>query len=96
MSISRLTDDEIEAGLGNLPRWRVVDGKLHRELKFKSFVRAFGFMSQVALLAEKRDHHPEWSNIYGTVVIDLTTHDCGGLSRRDLELASAIDELGAP
>ena len=69
------------------------EGRLHREFEFAGFVEAFGFMSRVALLAEKMDHHPNWSNVYNRVVIDLSTHDVGGLSARDFELAGRIDQL---
>lgn len=93
MPITKLTSQEIETRLSALPKWSVVDGKLHRELKFLDFVHAFGFMTQVAIVAERSDHHPEWSNVYNRVVIDLTTHDAGGLSTRDFELATAIDAL---
>lgn len=89
----KLTDSEIQARLQELPGWRVVNGKLHRELQFADFVTAFGFMTQVALLAEKRDHHPEWFNVYNKVVIDLTTHDAGGISAKDIELAKAMEAL---
>jgi 4a-hydroxytetrahydrobiopterin dehydratase len=87
----KLTDAEIAEQLAALPQWKVVDGKLHRELKFKDFVEAFGFMSRCALLAEKRDHHPEWFNVYNKVVIDLTTHDAGGITAKDVELAQAME-----
>lgn len=78
-----------------LPDWQKADGQdaLIRRFKFKDFVEAFGFMTQVALLAEKMDHHPEWSNVYNRVEILLTTHDCNGLSARDVTLAQAIDRL---
>ncbi|MEY2402564.1 MAG: 4a-hydroxytetrahydrobiopterin dehydratase [Acidimicrobiaceae bacterium] len=71
--------------------WTVVDGKLHRELEFDNFVEAFGFMSMVALLAEKNDHHPDWSNSYNKVVIDLVSHDKGAITERDHALAEAIN-----
>ena len=71
--------------------WAVVDGKLHRELEFHNFVEAFGFMSMVALLAEKANHHPDWSNSWNRVVIDLTSHDKGQITDRDHELAGAIN-----
>jgi 4a-hydroxytetrahydrobiopterin dehydratase len=90
---AKLTDAEITAGLAGLVDWRLAAGKLHRELRFRDFVEAFAFMTRVALLAEKRDHHPEWSNVYATVVIDLQTHDAGGITALDLELAAAIDQL---
>lgn len=76
--------------------WAIVDGKLHREFQFRDFVTAFGFMSQVALVAERTDHHPEWFNVYRTVRVDLTTHDAGGISTRDFELAAAMDRIAAP
>lgn len=71
--------------------WAVVDGKLHRELEFQNFVEAFGFMTMVALLAEKADHHPDWSNSWNKVAIDLVSHDKGGVTDRDHELALAIN-----
>jgi 4a-hydroxytetrahydrobiopterin dehydratase len=93
VSPHKLSPDDIEARLGALPGWHVRDAMLHRELKFDSFVRAFGFMTQVALVAERMNHHPEWSNVYGTVRIDLTTHDAGGISALDFELATHIEAL---
>ena len=72
--------------------WEVVDGKLHRELTFGDFAEAFGFMARVALWAEKLNHHPEWSNVWNRVTIDLITHDAGGLSELDVELAGRIDQ----
>jgi len=75
------------------PRWELQAGKLHRQFKFKSFVEAWGFMSRVALLAEKMNHHPEWFNVYSTVRIDLSTHEVGGLSNFDVELATKINAL---
>ena len=73
--------------------WSVVDGKLHRELKFANFNEAFGFMARVALLAEKADHHPDWSNSWNTVVIDLVSHDAGGITDRDRRAGQAINGL---
>ena len=73
--------------------WTVVDGKLHRELEFADFSEAFGFMTRVALAAEKANHHPDWSNSWNTVVIDLVSHDAGGLTDRDRALAEAINAL---
>ena len=75
------------------PGWEVVDGKLHRELSFDDFSEAFGFMARVALAAEKADHHPDWSNSWNTVVIDLVSHDADGLTERDTALAEAINEI---
>ncbi len=79
-----------------LPLWHSVPGRdaIQREFNFSGFSAAWGFMSRVALLAEAQDHHPEWSNTYGRVLIILSTHDAGGLSERDVRLAQAIDELG--
>jgi 4a-hydroxytetrahydrobiopterin dehydratase len=78
-----------------LPSWAVRDdaSAIYRSFKFADFSEAFAFMTRVALLAEKLDHHPEWSNVYNRVEITLTTHDADGLSRRDVEMASAIDRL---
>ena len=93
MAATPLTADQIAALPAQLPGWSLVNGKLHRELRFTNFVVAFGFMTQVALVAEAMGHHPEWSNVWNRVVIDLTTHDTGGLSNLDLELAQRIDQL---
>jgi len=76
-----------------LPAWTLQEGKLHRELRFANFSEAFGFMTRVALAAEQLNHHPEWSNVWNRVVINLTTHDTGGLSNLDLALAQRIDAL---
>lgn len=90
---TRLRDEQVSAALAGLSGWELANGKLHREFKFGSFVEAFGFMSRVALVAERMDHHPEWFNVYNRVVIDLSTHDCDGISDRDFELAGTIDKL---
>ncbi|MGB1092696.1 MAG: 4a-hydroxytetrahydrobiopterin dehydratase [Oceanobacter sp.] len=73
--------------------WEIRHGKLCKDFRFRDFVTAFGFMSQVALLAEKANHHPEWQNVYNKVSIQLVTHDVGGLSSRDFELAEEIENL---
>jgi 4a-hydroxytetrahydrobiopterin dehydratase len=88
-----LPEEEISARLGDRPGWALVDGKLHKDLRFDDFTTAFGFMASVALAAEKMDHHPEWSNVYNRVSIDLSTHDAGGLTALDFELAEKIDRL---
>jgi 4a-hydroxytetrahydrobiopterin dehydratase len=82
----------------DLPDWSLVNGKLHREFRFADFSAAFGFMTRVALAAETLGHHPEWSNVWNRVSIDLTTHDTGGLSTLDRDLAARIDRIagGAP
>jgi 4a-hydroxytetrahydrobiopterin dehydratase len=89
---TRLTDETVADRLAGLSGWALVNGKLHREFKFGDFVEAFGFMSRVALAAERMDHHPEWFNVYNRVVIDLRTHDCDGISDRDFKLAATIDK----
>ena len=82
-----------ELNNGSEKLWSVKEEKLNREFKFPNFILAFGFMTQVAILAEKADHHPEWSNVYNRVVINLTTHDAGGISKKDFELAQKISQL---
>jgi 4a-hydroxytetrahydrobiopterin dehydratase len=88
-----LTAAEVQALTQRLPHWSLRDGKLHRELRFADFSEAFAFMTRVALAAEQLNHHPEWSNVWNRVSIALTTHDTGGLSNLDLELAARIDAL---
>jgi len=73
--------------------WCIQDDKLHKSFKFNNFISAFGFISQVAILAEKANHHPEWFNVYNRVDIDLTTHEVGGISQRDFDLAPNIEAL---
>ncbi len=92
------SQDVVETSLKELNNdsenlWSVKEEKLNREFKFPNFILAFGFMTQVAILAEKADHHPEWSNVYNSVVINLTTHDAGGISKKDFELAQKISKL---
>jgi 4a-hydroxytetrahydrobiopterin dehydratase len=93
--IAKLTEDERKSALASLTSWQSVDGKdaIHRAFRFKDFIEAWGFMNRVALLAQAQDHHPEWSNVYNKVDIVLTTHDCKGVSDRDLKLARDIDKL---
>jgi 4a-hydroxytetrahydrobiopterin dehydratase len=93
LTIQKMSSAQIEAELKNLPGWELKNEKLHREFKFKNFRQAIGFMTQVALQAECMNHHPEWSNMYNRVTLDLTTHEAGGLSQRDFELARRIDEI---
>ncbi len=95
MTVPQLTPAERADALTELPEWALrSDGlAISREFKFRNFSQAWAFMSRVALLAEKHDHHPEWSNVYNRVAIILTTHDAGGLSERDAKLARAIDKL---
>lgn len=93
MARALLSEGEVEAALRALPGWSLADGKLHREFRFRDFSAAFGFMTRVALAAEAADHHPDWSNVWNRVVIDLHTHDSGGVTRNDVDLAKRIDEL---
>lgn len=93
MSRKKLDDAGIERQLGQLPAWTVTNGKLHREYRFADFVAAFGFMASVALVAEAMNHHPEWFNVYGTVRIDLVTHDAGGITELDFRLASRMEDV---
>ena len=81
-----------------LSQWIVVEGRdaITREVKFKDFNAAFAFMTRVALMAERMDHHPEWSNVYKTVAVTLSTHDAGGLTEKDIALAQAMDTYAAP
>lgn len=89
----KLSNDERKAFFADHPDWSAVDGRdaASREFKFKDFNEAFGFMTRVAIAADKADHHPEWSNVYNRVEVTLTTHDAGGLSSKDADLADFID-----
>jgi 4a-hydroxytetrahydrobiopterin dehydratase len=93
MARQKLDEAEIERRLQDLPFWTIAGGKLHREYRFPDFVAAFGFMASAALVAEAMNHHPEWFNVYGTVRVDLTTHDAGGISTRDFALAERMEEI---
>ena len=93
MATAKATDEQVQAVLRELGPWTVQGGKLHREYRFRDFVQAFGFMTQVALLAERAGHHPEWFNVYNRVVVDLTTHDAGGITQKDLDLARAMEKV---
>ena len=90
---TRLDTTEIDRRIAELSDWSLVDGKLHREYRFSDFKSAFSFMTAVALKADEMDHHPEWSNVYNRVTIDLTTHDAGGLTELDFELATEAERL---
>ena len=93
MALIKLSQQEITTKLTELPGWELQGGKLHREFTFSDFIEAFGFMSRVALLAESANHHPEWFNVYNTVRIDLATHNVGGISQSDFDLANKINRL---
>jgi 4a-hydroxytetrahydrobiopterin dehydratase len=91
----KLSEAEVRERLGRIPHWILREGRLHRDFAFKDFVEAFGFMTRVALLAESANHHPDWTNGWNKVSIDLVSHDVKGLSQRDFDLAAAIDALSA-
>ena len=90
---TKLNESDIQSELQQLSLWSIQDGKLHKEYQFGNFIEAFGWMSSVALVAESLGHHPEWFNVYNKVVVDLTTHDAGGISSLDFQLAAKMDEL---
>ncbi|MEI8647549.1 4a-hydroxytetrahydrobiopterin dehydratase [Paraglaciecola sp. Hal342] len=96
--VDKLTEGETQAKLNELNKdlpaeqqWQINNDKLTKSFKFKSFIRAFGWMSQIAIWAEKLNHHPEWFNVYNKVEVNLTTHDVGGLSELDFKLAAKMD-----
>lgn len=94
MARRKLDDEEIQSALSELSGWAVHDGKLHKTFKFGSFAQAIGWMVSVAIYADKIDHHPEWSNVYSRVRVDLVTHDLGNcISNLDVELARKMDSL---
>lgn len=93
----KLTSEELGAALSTLNNdlsaaWQIKDGKLHKTFVFSHFVEAFGFMTRVALIAESMNHHPEWFNVYKTVVVDLVTHEAGGISALDFKLAGQMEQ----
>jgi 4a-hydroxytetrahydrobiopterin dehydratase len=90
----KLDESEVSARLSDeLPGWRLHDGKLRREFRFRDFSEAFAFMTRVAMLAESRNHHPDWSNVYDRVTIELWSHDAGGITERDVALAKDITRV---
>lgn len=88
-----MSDSDLQSELANLPGWTLQGDRIYREFRLEDFVEAFGFMTSVALLAERANHHPEWRNVYNRVQIELTTHEAGGLTLRDIALAREIDRL---
>lgn len=91
MTHEQLTPAQLDTALSALgSEWQVVNGKLHARFKFADFVAAFGFMTKIALVAERMNHHPEWCNVYNRVDVDLTTHDAGGITQLDITLAQAM------
>jgi 4a-hydroxytetrahydrobiopterin dehydratase len=91
--VKKLTDAEIAERMAGLREWKVENGKLHREFKFADFPHAVGFMTIAAPGIEKMNHHPEWANVYNRVTVDLTTHDAGGITARDFELADLLEGI---
>jgi 4a-hydroxytetrahydrobiopterin dehydratase len=89
----RLSQLDIEEQLKNLSGWSVVNEKLHKEFKFASFNEAFGFMTRAAMEIEKMNHHPEWFNVYNRITVELTTHDAGGITKNDVNLAKILNSL---
>lgn len=93
MERRKLTDEEVQTALEQLPGWEVKDGKLHKRFKFDSFARAIVWMVSVAVYADKQDHHPEWCNVYSRVTVDLVTHDMdNAISTYDVDLARVMNE----
>jgi len=97
IAMTKLTGEERAAAIGGLGGWTEVQGRdaIQKSFKFANFIEAFGFMSKVALFAEKHDHHPEWFNVYNRVDVTLSTHDVGGLSEKDIVLAREMDKYSA-
>lgn len=93
MAAKKLTDAQIQENLAQVDGWTIENGKLHKEFQFDNFITAFGFMTQLALVAESLNHHPEWFNVYNRVTIDLTTHDAGGISDLDFQWAKQADAI---
>ena len=93
--ISKSSAQEIDSFIATNPSWEIKNEKLQKTFIFKNFVEAFGFMTQAALVAERSNHHPEWFNVYKTVIVDLTTHEVDGISERDFNLALAMDKIAA-
>tara|TARA_B100001105_G_C22370606_1_gene434859 strand:- start:1124 stop:1399 length:276 start_codon:yes stop_codon:yes gene_type:complete len=89
----KLSQIDIDEYLKNLPGWSVVNEKLHKEFQFESFNQAFGFMARAAMEIEKMNHHPEWFNVYNRITIELTTHDAGGITKNDVNMAKILNSL---
>lgn len=95
MSATVLSTAEITTQLSQLVGWEVKDGKLHRQFQFADFAQAFGFMASMAVVSESMGHHPEWFNVYNKVHVDLTTHDAGGITQKDLDWATKANKFAA-
>jgi len=95
MAAQKLTAEALKTALQELPAWSIQHEKLHREYKFPDFAHAFGFMTTAAIEIEKRNHHPEWLNVYNRLTVDLTTHDSNGITQKDVDLAHLLERLSA-
>ena len=93
MSIAKASQQEIDCFLDDYPQWSMRENKIHRAFVFNNFIEAFGFMTQSALIAERNDHHPQWSNTYKKVSVELMTHEAEGITSRDFDLAKAMDKI---
>ncbi len=93
MAPAKLSSDEIENELKSLDGWSVVNGKLHKDFQFDDFNQAFGFMARASMHIEKMNHHPEWFNVYNKLSVDLMTHDAGGITQNDVNLAKILNSL---
>ena len=93
MGLTKLSQEQIKNELKNMLGWTVVEGKLHKEFQFDDFNQAFGFMTRAAMHIEKINHHPEWFNVYNKLIVDLTTHDAGGITENDIKLAKILNSL---
>ena len=93
MAPTKLSQEQIEKELENLSGWEVLEGKLHKDFQFDDFIQAFGFKTRAALHIEKMNHHPEWFNVYNKLSIDLMTHDAGGITENDINLAKTLNSL---
>jgi 4a-hydroxytetrahydrobiopterin dehydratase len=93
MTLAKMTEEQVKKELVNLPGWSVVNGKLHKDFVFADFIEAFGFMSRAAIHIEKMNHHPEWFNVYNKIKVELVTHDAGGITQNDINLAKTLNSL---
>jgi len=93
MALEKLSPDTIENELKSLDGWSVVKGKLHKDFQFDDFNQAFGFMARASMHIEKMNHHPEWFNVYNKLSVDLMTHDAGGITQNDVNLAKILNSL---
>ncbi len=93
MALEKLSPDTIENELKSLDGWSVANGKLHKDFQFDDFNQAFGFMARASMHIEKMNHHPEWFNVYNKLSVDLMTHDAGGITQNDVNLAKILNSL---